>query len=517
MKTANQLPGLVITGASGFIGRNFIETFKDVYQIYAIARRNQHEVGIPRHKNIKWFLSDIADQKSINGIMTEIIANGGADYLIHLAAFFDFSNEANPEYERTNIIGSRVIFEEASRLELKRFIFASSLVVSEFPKAGQRLTEKSRLDADFPYAVTKIAGESMAREWSKTFPCTVVRFAAVFSDWCEYGPLYKFLETWSSSSWKSRVLGGQGKSAVPYIHIASLVKMLNTVLVQTDTLPEYDVLIGSPDDSNSHQQLYDESTRFIFGEVRQAIHMPVPLARFGVWMLDFLGKLIRRRPFERPWMMKYIDERMDVDASYTRDLLAWDIAPRYSLERRMLHVIENMKTFPVEWHQKNDEALYKSPDRPNLKISEALAFQEDHILSTIQELISQSSNGDRFPSYQEMDSEKLAWYLGILFNLLKVSVRTGDRLSMANYARFIASIRIHEGFKLEEVVDVYRSLSQIVIENLLTYDPVRDLEQRIRDAIDLTIQMAIDEIEEAYETAREITPYTRFDKRFPIK
>jgi hypothetical protein len=84
---------------------------------------------------------------------------------------------------------------------------------------------------------------------------------------------------------------------------------------------------------------------------------------------------------------------------------------------------------------------------------------------------------------------------------------------MANYGRFIASIRIHEGFKLEEVVDVYQSLSNIVIQTLLEQSSVRDLEQRIRDDIDLTIQMAIDEIEDAYDIALAPASYTRFQNR----
>ena len=508
--TESKLPGLVITGASGFIGRNFIEAYKDDYQIYAIARRNQNEVGISRHKNIKWFLADVADSRAIREIIGEVKNSGGADYFIHLAAFFDFSNELNPEYKRTNIDGTEIILKEAAELELKRFIFASSLVVSEFPKSGDRLTEKSSLDADFPYAVTKIAGEAMAKEWSKTYPCTVVRFAAVFSDWCEYGPLYKFLDTWSSKSWKSRVLGGKGNSAVPYIHITSLSRMLRSILEQTKRLKDFDILLASPDESTSHQKLFEESTRFIFGEKRRSFHMPIPISRFGVNVLDLFGRLIGRRPFERPWMMKYIDERMEVDASYTRKELGWQIMPRFSLDRRILHVIEHMKTFPAEWHVKNDQALYKSPDRPNLKIAEALSHQENQILSELTQLVLDPTKQDKFPSYQKMEPEKLSWYLSILFNLLKVSVRTGDRLSMANYARFIASIRIHEGSNLEEVVDVYQNLSEKVVQNLKSYPPVRDLDQRIRDDIDLTIQMAIDEIEDAYEIAHTQVSYSRF-------
>ncbi len=507
------LPRLVMTGASGFVGRNFVEMYKEDFQIFAIARRNQQEVGITRHKNINWYLADIGDQESVHKVMDGIRKEGGADYFIHLAAFFDFSNEPNVEYERTNINGSKFIFEEAASLGLKRFIFASSLVVSEFPKPGDRLTEKSSLDADFPYAVTKIAGEAMAKKWSEKFPCTVVRFAAVFSDWCEYGPLYKFLDTWSSRSWKSTILGGKGNSAVPYIHIVCLVRMLRSILDQTTKLKAYDVFIASPDESSSHQELFDLSTRFVFGEKRRAIHMPIPLARLGVMMLDLLGRVIGKRPFERPWMMKYVDERMEVDASYTRKTLNWNVIPRFTPERRIVHVIEHMKTFPIEWHHKNSMALFKSADRPNLKIAEALTQHEPSILADLQAVIFASENHSRFPSYQKMEPEKLAWYLGILFNLLKVSVRTGDRLSMANYGRFIASIRIHEGFKLEEVIDVYQSLSNIVIQTLLEQSSVRDIEQRIRDDIDLTIQMAIDEIEDAYDIALAPASYTRFQNR----
>ncbi|NQV50683.1 MAG: NAD(P)-dependent oxidoreductase [Candidatus Marinimicrobia bacterium] len=508
-----QLPTLVITGASGFIGRHFIEAYKANFHIYAIARRSQQEVGIPRHKNITWLLADIADRGSIHKIMEMIQKGGGADYFIHLAAFFDFSNESNEEYERTNVVGTEIIFEEAACLDLKRFIFASSLVVSEFPQPGERLNENSPLDADFPYAVTKIAGEAMAKKWSEIYPCTVVRFAAVFSDWCEYGPLYKFLNTWSSKSWKSNILGGQGKSAVPYIHIVCLVRILNSILDNSAKLKPHDVLIASPDESTSHQELYDLSTRFLYGSSQRAIHMPKVLSRIGVRLFDLVGRLIGHRPFERPWMMKYIDERMDVDASYTRSVLNWEMISRFTPERRILHVIEHMKTFPVEWHQKNTLALHKSPDRPNLIISEALMHHEHEILEDLQGHVLDPQHRDRFLSYQNMDPEKLTFYLSIVFNLLKVSVRTGDRLSLANYARFIASIRIHEGFKLHEVIDVYQSLSDKIIQNLQKQLSHKNLEQRIHDDIDLTIQMAIDEIEDAYDLAIAPPSYIRFHDR----
>ena len=39
----------------------------------------------------------------------------------------------------------------------------------------------------------------MLAEYAREFPATIVRFAALFSDWCEYPPLFMFLETWLSA------------------------------------------------------------------------------------------------------------------------------------------------------------------------------------------------------------------------------------------------------------------------------------------------------------------------------
>ncbi|PIZ68985.1 MAG: hypothetical protein COY19_02795, partial [Candidatus Marinimicrobia bacterium CG_4_10_14_0_2_um_filter_48_9] len=102
--------------------------------------------------------------------------------------------------------------------------------MSAFPQNGQVLTEKSSPDAGFPYARSKREGEVLCRKYSEYFPISIVRFAAVFSDWCEYGPLYMFIKSWLSHRWNHRILAGRGDSAVTYIHIHCLVKLLERIL-----------------------------------------------------------------------------------------------------------------------------------------------------------------------------------------------------------------------------------------------------------------------------------------------
>ncbi|MCK4830425.1 NAD-dependent epimerase/dehydratase family protein, partial [bacterium] len=139
---ADKLPAIIVTGASGFIGRHFLDTAKERYYIHAMARRSRTEAGVPYHPNIQWIQCDIATWSSVKDVMHHIIEQGGADFILHLAAFYDFNYTDSPEYQRTNVNGTKNILELAKGIGIKRFIFASSLAASNFPPQDVRNTEK---------------------------------------------------------------------------------------------------------------------------------------------------------------------------------------------------------------------------------------------------------------------------------------------------------------------------------------------------------------------------------------
>lgn len=81
------MPGIVVTGASGFIGRHFIIAVSGKFRLFCIARRSQKEVGIPYHKNIHWLQLDITNQKNLLNAFKYIKDHGGAEFVLHLAGF----------------------------------------------------------------------------------------------------------------------------------------------------------------------------------------------------------------------------------------------------------------------------------------------------------------------------------------------------------------------------------------------------------------------------------------------
>jgi NADP-reducing hydrogenase subunit HndD len=495
-----QLPSVIITGASGFIGRHFLEQVKERFIVFAIARRSMVESGISPHPNIHWLQWDIGNPNLSDEVTRKIHMQGGADFIVHLAAFYNFDYTDNSAYQLTNINGTRNIIDVAKKLKIKRFIFASSLAACIFPPKNGKVTEKSPPDADFDYARTKKAGEEMLHECKNDFSTSIVRFAAVFSDWCEYPPLYKFLDTWLSGKYDARMLGGKGESAVSYIHINDLTKLLLTIIDNSHQLPVYDIYAASPDGSTSHKQLFTIATRDYFGQPLNPIFIPKLLAYPGIFFRILMGNLkITPPPFERYWMLKYLDLKLNIDSSYSRRVLSWEPSQRLHIERRLLFLLSRMKSNPLEWHSKNEAALKHISIRINLVIYESMMTGKENVLSRIISKILQHENYTVFYHYQQLDPGELSVIMNILFDVLAASVLNADRSLMVNYIHDIAPVRYRSGYSSNEIIETLRLFNDVTTDWLMGVKEHRYTQQELYDHIGLTLQLAQDEIEEKFE------------------
>ena len=493
------LPGIVVTGASGFIGRNFLEAMSDRFRLFCMARRSQKEAGIPKHDNINWTQVDIAKWDTLRDVVRCIKNNGGADYVIHLAGYYDFSNKDNPEYERTNVNGTRNVLKLAEQIGTRRFLFASSLAACKFPSRDNVVNEDSVPDAAFPYARSKRLGEQMMGEYTEWFPCAVVRLAAVYSDWCEYPPVYVFLNTWLSDRWNRRILGGRGKSAVTYIHVQDVIRFFLKVIEKSDDLPRLCTLIASPSGSVSHNELYRTATRYFYGRDIAPIRVPRLLATPGMVLRHTVGQAFGNPPFERLWMAAYIDKKLNVDASNSHQLLDWAPTPRLDVRRRLLFLMENMKNHQDAWHLRNERVLRRVAERPNLTMYYVMVESRDAVVDDILAAVTAPENASRFSHYQKMDRDVLRWYITLVYQIISTVVRTRDRILMRNYAEVIAHRRFIEGFDEAQVRDFLLTAGGIISEVLKTKPELSDISQRIYDYIDMTFQLAVDEIEDSYE------------------
>jgi nucleoside-diphosphate-sugar epimerase len=494
------LPRIVLTGASGFIGRHLLDGLKEHYRIVGMARRSQLRCGAPFHDNISWVQTDVGDRQSVASSFKYVRDSGGVDFVIHLAAHYDFTGDDHPEYWRTNVEGLRNVLEECRTLDLKRFIFASSVAACAFPKPGEVLTEDSPPDGDHVYAVAKRLGEEMLAEYDDSVPSVIMRMAALFSDWCEYAPVYMFFETWLSRAWNSRILGGHGRSAVPYLHIREMVPFVRRVLDRGDGLRQREVVIASPNDTVNHREMFDLANLNFRGHRRSPIRMPPLLARIGVWGRDLLGRMLGNRPFERSWMVEYIDCDLAVDATRSCSLLDWQPRARLLLPRRVPFMVENLKTDPVEWHRRNRAALKQVHLRENLRIHRLLEKHHDEIRRRfIDERLFGSEGPERFPHYQTVPHEIMEWRFTIVLRHLLNAVRTGEKGLFTAYCRDLAEKRHRDGFDAIEVCNALELLNDTCRENLRQDEEAEGLEQALHDYLTMTVQFGCDQVLETFE------------------
>ena len=492
-------PALIVTGASGFVGRHLLEDLKDDYRIFAIARRSQRECGAPVHSNIAWMQVDIGDVDGLTRTFREIASAGGAKFLIHLAGYYDYALENRPEYKRTNIDGTRNVLELSRQLDLTRFVFASSVAACHFPRREGPITEATPPDGRHIYAWSKREGERIVREEFPSLRSCIVRFGAVYSDWCEYPPLYVFLTTWLGRSWKRRILAGRGESAIPYIHIRDVVTFFRHFLTGDEGIGPRQVLVACTTGCTSHRTLFELATRSFLGAHKRPLLMPASMCGAGMVMMTGLGRVTGRMPFERPWMYRYIDRKMDVDGSHTRALLGWSPSARYHIERRLPFMIERMKSEPVEWHARNAAVMRRDIARPDLAILKALVTEENQVVDALVEKVGAEAASGRLLAFATMEGNELSWLVRLLYRLLLTSVQTSNRMLLVNYLEVTGVSRFKAGFTADEICLFLKQLNDTVVGALTRTEGLKRLGQEIHDRITVPIDLGMEEVRGQYE------------------
>ena len=199
-------------------------------------------------------------------------------------------------------------------------------------------------------------------------------------------------------------------------------------------------------------------------------------------------------------MAKYIDQQMNVNVKKTRDILDWKPIPRYQIKRRLLYLIENMRSNPFNWRKLNKAILEKANrERPNVKIYEAiLSIKEQSIAENIRYIMA-PENTERFHSYQQQDQAELRERIKFVYYMLEISIHYGDRMHILTFIPNMARARYLEKFQLQEIVRFITYIGKNIARTLFGLPSLEDIRKRIENEITMTIQILIDEIEDVYD------------------
>lgn len=171
---------LVITGAAGFIGSNFVRMiskgqFPGVKKVVVLDKLTYAGVeenlkDITNIQNYSFIKGDICDPVIVSSLVKDV------DAIINFAAesHVDRSIKSTSDFVQTNIIGVQVLLDAIKNLGRKvRFLQISTDEVYGSIEFGS-WKENSPLQPNSPYSASKASGEMLCRAYHKTYDLDVV-------------------------------------------------------------------------------------------------------------------------------------------------------------------------------------------------------------------------------------------------------------------------------------------------------------------------------------------------------
>ena len=154
---------VLVTGASGLIGRNVIDLLGPDVEVHAVSRHARND-----QTGRRWWARDLSEP----GAVGEIVASIRPDVVIHLAGAVrgDRSLDAVEPTLRTNLLATVELLEASTRAGCRRIVASGSLLEEPARPSAQPVPPS-------PYGASRWAASAYARMFHALFdtPVTILR------------------------------------------------------------------------------------------------------------------------------------------------------------------------------------------------------------------------------------------------------------------------------------------------------------------------------------------------------
>ena len=317
---------ILVTGASGFVGSEVLSALiKKGYKVTATYHSEIHKNDLKSQFKVKF------DLNSKNNDYDDLFK--GVDIVIHLAAKVHFlNNDDHDEYNRINYIGTKLLVEEASKRNVKKFIFLSTIKVNgeknmlDFSGSIKPFCEDGPVFPEGAYALSKFKAEQAIKKVCSNSKMDYVILRPVLI----YGPGVKanFLTLISIVNKKIPLplLSINNKRSLIYVKNLS-----SAILCCVDYKKELNKVYMISDVS--------VSTPMLHREIANSMNVNSYLFHFPISFLKLLGLFLGVKD-----RVARLTESLCVDNSKFKEDLNWE--PPYSFS-------EGLKN-TVNWYMKTD-------------------------------------------------------------------------------------------------------------------------------------------------------------------
>lgn len=344
-------PIVLITGASGDVGRAVGQSLRDGYALVGLDK-------VAKHDDFPIIAADLTKDASTAQALDTFRESHGAHIasVLHLAAYFDFTGEDNPLYHSLNVEGTRRLLDGLQRFHVEQFVYSGTMLVHAAVHPGEHLDESRRLDPTWAYPKSKAAAERMIEERHGAIPYVLLHLAGLYDDETLAPTQAHQAARIYERDLESHVYPGDLGTGQSMVHRDDLRAAFRRVVDRRATLPTATtILIGEPDPPG-YGELQDRLGQLIHDEEWTTIRIPATVAAAGAWVQDKVmphlpAALGGGEPFVRPFMAMAASDHYALDITLARDLLGW--APKHRLMTTLPLIVAGLKRDPAGWYKAN--------------------------------------------------------------------------------------------------------------------------------------------------------------------
>lgn len=346
-------PLIVMTGATGNVGSSLVDALAEDFKI----------VGLDRHGSsdkAEIIEVDVTSPQSVDLAFEKIASEHGRHIaaVIHLIAYFDFSGEPDPKYQTVNVDGTRNLFAVLEKFEVERFIYASTMLVHEPARPGERINEDTPFGPRWEYPQSKKKVEDAIRECAGDTPYAILRLAGVYDEGSAVPTLSHQIARIYERKMESHMYSGALNAGQSMLHKEDMTDAFARAVAHRKDLPQHtELLIGEPF-ALGYDALQERLGTLIHGEEDwETIKVPKPVAKLGAAAQEQMEPVVPdaidqgETPFIKPFMVEMADDHYALDIKRAEELLGW--RPKHRLEDELPAMVANLKADPAAWYERN--------------------------------------------------------------------------------------------------------------------------------------------------------------------
>jgi nucleoside-diphosphate-sugar epimerase len=341
-------PIVLITGCNGLLGQAVANRLASTYHLIGLdVSEPPDDTAVNETR-----YTDLTSATSVRQTLDYVREHHGdrIGSVIHLAAYYDFSGEPSPLYDRITVHGTErlLVGLRDGAFDVGQFVFTSTMLVHAPVPPGERIREDSPLDPRWAYPKSKLRTERVIQQEHEDVPYVLLRIAGVYTPYGQQPTLVHQIKRIHQQELASFFFPGDSRAGQSLVHVEDTADAIVRTLERRASLPpEVAILIGEPDPP-SYRGLQEAIGELVWGREWPTIRLPEAVAEAGAWLQE-------RTPgadsFIRPFMIELADDHYGLDVSRAERLLGWK--PRHELMEELPGIIEKLRRDPPRWYREN--------------------------------------------------------------------------------------------------------------------------------------------------------------------